>query len=321
MAKFKVVLTDNIFTDLENERKMLAEADAELIIVPAGEDIIPYVKDADAVIDTYVKITEEIVEHMEKCQLVIRNGIGLDTIDVEACTKKGIMVSNIPHYCSDEASTHTMALMLATVRKLKLLNKSVNNGKWDVKVGIPIYSLLEKTLGLVGFGKIPRLVAEKARAFGLNIVAYDPFVSKEDMGACFVRKVELEDLVKESDIISLHTPLTKETYEMFDINMFEKMKTTAYIINTSRGPVIKEEDLIYALENHMIAGAGLDLLTKDALDSENPLLKMDNVIITPHAAWYSEESTIRRKTQMIESVISVLQGGKPAVLCNNPIKG
>lgn len=320
MAQFKVVLTDNIFSDLEKESKRLEEVGAELVIVPAGEDIIPYVKDADAVIDTYTKITAEIVDEMEKCRLVIRNGIGIDTIDVEACTKKGIMVSNIPHYCSDEASTHTMALILAVTRKLKILNKSVCDGRWDVKAGIPIYSLLDKTLGLVGFGKIPRLVAEKSRAFGLKIISYDPFVSKEDMEACFVRKVELEELIKESDIISLHTPLTNETREMFDIKMFEKMKSTAYIINTSRGPVIKEADLVFALKNHIIAGAGLDLLTKDALDKENPLVELDNVIITPHAAWYSEESTIRRKTQMIDSVIAVLKGGEPAVLCNNPAR-
>lgn len=316
MSKFKVVLTDNIFSDLEKEREMLKAIDAELVIVPSGEDIIPYVKDADAVIDTYIKITADIVEHMEKCRLVIRNGIGIDTIDVDACTKKGIMVANIPHYCSDEASTHTMSLMLAVTRKLKVLNKSVCNGRWDVKAAIPVYSLSEKTLGLVGFGKIPRLVAEKARAFGLNIVSYDPFVSKEDMSACFVKKVDLDTLVRESDIISLHTPLTDETRGLFNLEKFEQMKSSAYIINTSRGPVINEKDLAYALEHNMIAGAGLDLLTNDAVEAESALLKMDNVIITPHAAWYSEESTVRRKTQMIESVIAVLQGGKPYALCN-----
>ncbi len=316
MSKFKVVLTDNIFSNLDNERERLKAIDAELVIVPPGENIIPYVKDADAVIDTYVKITEDIVENMEKCKLVIRNGIGIDTIDVTACTKKGIMVANIPHYCSDEASTHTMALMLAVTRKLKTLNKSVCKGIWDVKTAIPVYSLSEKTLGLVGFGKIPRLVAEKARAFGLNIVSYDPFVTKEDMGACFVKKVELDTLIRESDIISLHTPLTPETKGMFNLERFKQMKKTAYIINTSRGSVINEEDLLYALQHNIIAGAGLDLLTNDAL-GDSLLLKMDNVIVTPHAAWYSEESTIRRKTQMIDSVISVLQGGKPDALCNN----
>ena len=320
MAKFKVVLTDNIFPDLEIEKNMLAEIDAEFVEVPKGENIAEYVRDADAVIDTYAKISADLIACMEKCKLVIRNGIGVDTIDVDACTEKGIMVANIPHYCSDEAATHTMALMLASTRKLKLLDSSVAEGRWAAKEAAPLFSLHGKKLGLIGFGKIPRLVAEKARAFGLLVSAYDPMVSEENMNACFVEKAAFETIVRESDIISLHCPLNDQTRNLFNMDVFKQMKSTAYLINTARGPVVNEEDLICALEKGMIAGAGLDVLMENEVDPENPLLKMKQVIITPHAAWYSEEAILRRRTQTIESVISVLKGGEPMSLCNRKMR-
>lgn len=316
MPKYTVVMTDNIFPNLDIEREMLSEVDAEIIEVPKGADAAEYVKNADAVINTYVQVGADLIDQMEKCKLVIRNGIGVDTIDVNACTSKGIMVSNIPHYCSDEAATHTMALMLASVRKLKKLDASVARGEWSAKIAAPVFSLPGKKLGLVGFGKIPRAVAEKARAFGLCISAYDPFVSAEDMQACSVEKVDFEQMVRESDIISIHCPLNNQTRNLFNMETFRKMKRTAYLINAARGPIVNEQDLISALESGLIAGAGLDVLTENAVDKENPLLRMEQVVITPHAAWYSEESMVRRRVQTIESVIAALQGGEPKWLCN-----
>jgi len=320
VAEFTVVLTDNIFPDLDLERNMLKSVGASFIEVPKGEPLDAYVADADAVINTYAEVSAEVIEKMTRCKLVIRNGIGVDTIDVDACTRKGIMVANVPHYCSDEAATHTMALMLATVRKLKSLNQSVINGHWEAKRAAPIFSLPGKKLGLVGFGKIPRLVAEKARAFGLQIMASDPYVSREDMSASLVEKVDFDELISQSDIVSIHCPLTEQTRNLFNIRVFQQMKPGAYLINTARGPIVNEEDLICALERGMIAGAGLDVLEKNAVDLNNPLLEMEQVIITPHAAWYSEESIVRRRVQTIESVIAVLQGGEPGSLCNKEVR-
>jgi len=314
--KYKVVLTDNIFPDLILERNMLTKIDAELFCVTDPSTLKEACIDADAVINTYEQVTNEIIENMKKCKLIIRNGIGVNTIDVDACNKKGIMVANIPTYCLDEVATHAMALILTLARKITILNDTVKKGEWDVKNAIPVYSLQNKTLGLVGFGKIPRLVYEKAKPFGLNVVIYDPYVSDESAAYAGVKKVEMDALIKTSDYISLHCPLTPETKNLFNKGAFRKMKNTAYIINTSRGPVINEEDLIEALQNGEIAGAGLDVLTKDEVDIDNPLLKMHNVIITPHAAWYSEESIVRRRTQTIESVIDVLLGGEPASWVN-----
>jgi len=316
VSKFKVVLTDNIFPDLIMEREMLAKVDAELIEVTESANVGPECEDADAVIDTYELVPAEMIEKMTKCKLIIRNGIGVNTIDVDAATKKGIMVANVPTYCLDEVATHAITLMLAVARKITKLNDSVKSGVWDVKVATPVYSLQGKTLGLVGFGKIPRLVKEKSVPFGMNVVIYDPYVTDEQAAEAGVKKVGIEELIKTSDFISIHCPLTPETRGMFNEAAFKKMKKTAYIINTARGPVIKEEDLIAALQNGEIAGAGLDVLTSDAVDINNPLLKMDNVIVTPHAAWYSEESIVTRRRQTIESVISVLEGDEPLSLVN-----
>ena len=321
MSKFKVVLTDNIFPDLIMEREMLAKVDAELIEVTESANVGPECEDADAVIDTYEQIPAEMIEKMTKCKLIIRNGIGVNTIDVDACTKKGIMVANVPTYCLDEVATHAMTLMLSSARKITKLNDSVKSGVWDVKVGTPVYSLQGKTLGLVGFGKIPRLVKEKSVPFGMNVIIYDPYVSAEAAEQAGAKKVEIDELIEQSDFISIHCPLTPETRGMFNKEAFKKMKKTAYIINTARGPVINEPDLIEALRNGEIAGAGLDVLMSDKVDKSNPLLAMDNVIITPHAGWYSEESIVTRRRQTVESVISVLEGGEPLSLINRKALG
>lgn len=316
MAKFKVVFTDNIFPDLSIEQTMLAAVDAEVIEVPRGEDPVPYIKDADAVVNTYMKVPAEMIDAMEKCKLVIRNGIGIDPIDVEACTRRGIMVANVPHYCSEEVAVHTMALMLAVTRKLKVFRGSMEKGVWGAKPAMPIFSLENKTLGLIGFGKIPRLVAEKAKVFGMKVMAYDPFVTEEDMAGAGVQKGTLEEVAQAGDVVSIHCPLNAQTRGIFDRKMFERMKPTAFLINAARGPVVVEKDLISALEDGLIAGAGLDVLEKDEITGDHPLLKMDNVILTPHVAWYSEESIVRRREQTMESVVLVLQGKKPVSLCN-----
>ena len=316
MAKFKVVLTDNIFPDLIIERNMLAEVGAEFIEAKDASKIKEECKDADAVVNTYLQMTPEIINSMEKCKLIIRNGVGVNTIDVDACNTKGIMVANIPNYCLDEVATHAIALLLAVSRKIIILHDSVRQGVWDVKNAIPVFSLQEKVLGLAGFGKIPRLVNEKAKAFGLKVIAFDPYVTKENAGEAGVQKVELDELLAKSDFISIHCPLTGETKGMFNRESFKKMKASAFIINTSRGPVINESDLVDALKEGRIAGAGLDVLEKDEINLNNPLLKMNNVVITPHSAWYSEEAMVRRRTQTIDSVISVLKGGEPESLVN-----
>ena len=316
MSRFKVVLTDNIFPDLDIEREMLKNVDAQLVEVTDPKTLADEMKDADAVINTYAQLEAEMIEGMDHCRLVIRNGIGLNTIDVDACNRKGIMVGNIPTYCIEEVATHAVAHILTLNRKMIPYDKSVRTGVWDVKKGIPIHSVVGATLGLVGFGKIPRLVATRAMALGMNIITYDPFVSAEEAKSAGAEKVEMDDLLAKSDFISIHCPLTPDTRGMFDYAAFQAMKDGAYIINTARGPIINEPDLVRALEDGLIGGAGLDVLMDDHGGAGNPLFRFDNVVRTPHAAWYSEESILRRRTQTVESVIEVLEGREPFSFVN-----
>lgn len=311
MSKFKVVLTDNIFPDLIIEREMLDKVDAELIEVTDLSTLAEEVKDADAVINTYAEMTPDIINGMQQCKMIIRNGIGVNTIDVPTCNDKGIMVGNIPTYCIEEVATHAIALMLTLNRKIFLYNKSVRSGVWDVKKGMPINSVVGGTLGLVGFGRIPRLINERAQPLGLKVLAYDPYVSAEDAAAVGAQKAEMDQIISESDFISIHCPLTPDTKGMFNYEAFQAMKDSAYLINTARGPIVNEPDLVRALEEGLIGGAGLDVLMEDKGQAEHPLYAFENVIITPHAAWYSETSILRRRTQTVESVIEVLEGREP----------
>lgn len=316
MSKYKVVLTDNIFPDLIIEREMLDKVDAELIEVTDPSTLADEVKDADAVINTYAEMTPEIIGGMEKCKMIIRNGIGVNTINVDACNEKGIMVGNIPTYCIEEVATHAITLMLTLNRKIFHYNKSVRSGVWDVKKGMPIQSVVGATLGLVGFGRIPRLINDRAQALGMNVLAYDPFVTAENAAEAGATKAEMDQIIAESDFISIHCPLTPDTKGMFDYDAFKAMKDSAYIINTARGPVINEPDLVRALEDGLIGGAGLDVLMEDKGQKEHPLYAFENVIITPHAAWYSETAILRRRTQTVDSVIEVLAGREPTSYLN-----
>ncbi len=316
MRKHKVVLTDNIFPDLDIEREMLGRIDAELVEVTDPATLADEVRDADAVINTYAQLPAEIISGMERCKLVIRNGIGVNTIDVDACNAKGIMVGNIPTYCIEEVATHAISLMLTLNRKIHLYNRTVREGIWDVKEGMKINSVVGATLGLVGFGNIPRLINKQAQALGMSVLAYDPFVSAESIAETGATKAEMDQIIAESDFISIHCPLTPETRGMFNYEVFSAMKETAYLINTARGPIVNEPDLVRALREGLIAGAGLDVLMEDKGQAEHPLYESENCIITPHAAWYSETSILRRRTQTVDSVIEVLEGREPHSFLN-----
>ena len=279
MSKFKVVLTDNIFPDLDIENEMLSKVDAELVEVTDLANLANEVKDADAVINTYAQMTPEIIGGMDKCKLIIRNGIGVNTIDVDACNTKGIMVANIPTYCIEEVATHAITLMLTLNRKIFLYNRTVREGIWDVKEGMKINSVVGATLGLVGFGRIPRLINDRAQALGMKVLAYDPFVTAENAAEAGATKAEMDQIIAESDFISIHCPLIPDTRGMFNYDVFKAMKDSAYLINTARGPIVNEPDLVRALEEGLIGGAGLDVLMEDKGQTEHPLYKFENCII------------------------------------------
>jgi len=317
--KFKVAVTDYVFPNLEIERKELKKIGADLIESTDSdeESIIEAARDADAILNCYAELTPRVIESLKNCKVIARYGIGVNNVNMLTATKKGIIVTNVPDYCIEEVSDHALALILACARKICQLNKTVKSGKWDFKNYRPIYRLKGQTLGIVSFGKIPRRLVEKVSAYKFKIISYDPYVDKEIVVKYNVKLVTFENLLKESDIVSIHAPLTKETKGMFGSEQFKLMKNSAYLINTARGGLIKDNDLAQALKKGEIAGAGLDVLEDENVDSHHPLVNLENVIITPHSAFYSEQALKDLQYKAVQEVIRVLIGERPKS-CVNP---
>ncbi|WP_422124417.1 C-terminal binding protein [Planococcus sp. X10-3] len=322
MSPFKVVVTDYEYSTFAPEEAVLDKLGIKLTFeqCKTEEDVIAACKDADALINQYAPITRNVIEQLDNCKVISRYGVGFNTIDVDAATEKGIIVGNVTDYCLDEVSNHAMALLLSLARKVTLLNDAVKNGNWDFKVAVPIYRLQGKTLGLVGFGNIPQTVARKAKAFDLNVIAYDPFVAPEVAAAQGVQLVTLDELCERSDYLSVHVPLNAHTEGMISRKEFAMMKKEAFIINTARGPIIDEQALIEALQAGEIAGAGLDVLETEPIAADNPLLAMNNVILNPHSAFYSVEAETELKRKTAENVADVLSGYYPTYLVNRAVK-
>lgn len=322
MSNFKVVITDYEFSTLAPEEEVLATVDAELIRAQCKteDEVIKAAKGADALINQYAPISRKVLEALPNLKVVSKYGVGVNTVDIDAATENGIMVANVPDYCMDEVSDHAIALMIASARKIVRLNNEVKAGNWDFKVSVPIFGLRGRVLGLVALGRIPQTLVKKAQAFGIKVIAYDPFIAEGVAKNLEVELVELNELCKRSDFISVHAPLTEVTRGMISDEQFDLMKKEAFIINTARGPIIDEKALIHALEVGKIAGAGIDVTEEEPIQKDNPLLKMDNVIISPHAAWYSEESQLELKTKTAQNVADVLAGYYPTYLFNKEVK-
>ena len=312
---YKVVITDCDHPSVEIEKEIFSEIDLEFLLAYCNteNEVIEAAKDADGIINQYAPITRRVIESLQRCKVIARYGVGVDNIDVEAATEHKIIVANVPDYCVDEVSTHTMALILACARGITLLNNKIEEKKWDFTLAKPLFRTQGKTLGLFGLGRIAKMVAQKASGFGFKIIAYDPYVSKVDDE---IELVEFSQLLSDSDFVSIHVPLTTETRYSFGENELKKMKKTAYLINTSRGSIIDEKNLHLALKEKWIAGAALDVMEKEPPNWENLLPKLDNLIITPHISFYSEESYIELKTKTAEAVLSVLKGKLPRAMVN-----
>jgi D-3-phosphoglycerate dehydrogenase len=313
MARFRVYVTDYEYETLENERKVLSQIDADFVPLQCktDEDVISKAKDADALLVQYAPITEKVFEELKNLKIVVRYGVGVDCVDTEAAQRHGVYVCNVPDYGVEEVSTHAMALILDSIRKITIMSNILKHGTWDYKLSKPIYRTTKLTLGIAGFGRIPREVARKARPFGFNIIVYDPYVSDKILNQCDVTKVDFETLLRKSDIITVHTPLTKDTYHLFDQEAFSKMIKGSYIVNTSRGPVINEEALVNAIDKGILASAALDVTEAEPINKDSRLLKLDNVIITPHMAWYSEEAQVDLQRKAAEEIARVFTGNKP----------
>ena len=321
-AKAKVVLTDYVWESLDVEKKILAGlGDLVPLQTKKPEDFLSQAADCDALLNTYAgPITADVMAKMPKCRIIARYGIGVDTIDLDAATVAGIIVTNNPTYCIEEVAEHTMALLLDSARKIAFYDRQVRAGTWAVPPGKPLYRLVGRTLGLVGFGNIARQVAVRAAAFGMKILYADPFV-KDGQFSEPGKKVELTELYQASDFVSVHPPLTPQTRGMINDDAFSKMKPGAVLINCSRGPVVDTAALVRALDAKKIAGCALDTTDPEPLPDPHPLRGRDNVIINPHVAWYSETAMVGLQAGAPNEVRRVLSGEWPINVVNKAVKG
>ncbi|AUV80373.1 C-terminal binding protein [Salinigranum rubrum] len=317
----KVVVTDYDFPDLALERELAAEAGVELAAAQARTpaEVVEAAEGADALLVQYAQVDRSVFEALD-LTAVGRYGIGVDSVDLDAATEHGVRVLNVPAYCLDEVSTHAFALLLACVRKVARYDREIRDGRWDWTVAKPIHRFGGGTLGLAGFGKIPRELGRRASAFDLDVIAYDPYVDADEMADHGVTKVDFDALLDRSDFVSVHVPLTDETRHLFDARAFERMNDDAIIVNTSRGATVDVRALHDALRDEELAGAGIDVMPEEPPEY-TALFDRDEVVCTPHVAWYSEESYEELRRTVTRDVLGVLRGDDPEHLVNTAVDG
>lgn len=319
MSNYKVFMTDSIFPDTKIEEEELSKIGAKLVLSSRKEPevFISEGHDCDAMLVVYAQVGAEVINSLEKCKIIVRTGIGFNNIDLEAASEKKIMVANVPDYCQDEVADHTLALFLAGVRKIAYLNTKVKSGIWDVNEAKPIPRLSSKKYGIIGCGAIGLKVAQRAKSFGMEVYGYDPYLPDEKFQEEGIIKVStLDEFYPLVDYFSLHVPLMDATHHMINLESMKKMKPEAFFVNTSRGPLVNEEDLYEALSQKMIAGAGLDVLNTEPPAQPFPLAKFDNVILTPHAAFVSEEAIPELRRKAAQEIVRTLTEGKPKYWVN-----
>lgn len=319
MGKFKVVYTDNIYKDNEIEYRRFAEAGYDFSVASSHdkETLKKECADADAVMLSFIEMDEELINSLQKCKVIVRCGMGFNNVDIPAATKRGIMVANVQKYCLDEVSDHAVALMLTLIRKTAYLSRLLREGIWDPAKARPIPRLKDLTLCLYGLGGISSRFATKAKAFGMHVAAYDPFLPAEYFEQMGVERIAEEDeLFRRADVLSVHLPLNKSTAKIINAEKLAMMKPTAIFLNLARGGLVDEEALIKALQDGKLGGAGLDVLADEFPSVDNPLFQMDNVIVSPHIAYYSEGSDVDLRNYAINQVIGALENGAPEFFLN-----
>jgi D-3-phosphoglycerate dehydrogenase len=275
------------------------------------DEIVDAVGDAEAlVVDVNTPVPAAVFEQCEGLEIVARAGVGVDGVDISAAADHGVTVTNVPEYCREEVSTHAVSLLLASVRRLNVYDRAVKGGEWTWTDGQPIHRLAGETVGFLSFGQLAKATAEKLAGFDCRIVAADPFVDSEEMADYGVDKVGFDELLDVADHVSIHAPLTDETYHLFDREAFERMSDTSVLVNVGRGGIVDEEALAWALANNEIAAAALDVIEDEPL-TDSPLADRDDVILTPHAAFYSEESIGELNERIATDILTVLAGDRP----------
>lgn len=300
---------DHESVDIERDVLRAITNDVQWLSCSTEEEVIEHCKEADGVIVQYAPFTRKVFENLPNLKVIARYGVGVDTIDLQAASEHGVQVCNVPDYGVNEVSDHAFALIMALARKIVLMNESVKRNEWDYQKSIPIHRLEEQTLGVIGLGRIGNALAEKAHGLGMDVIGFDNSRGRKYFPS-FVKSVSFEELLRKSDIISIHIPLNEATRDLISTREFQLMKDGAYIVNTSRGGIIDEEALIEALEQKQIAGAALDVFEKEP-PLNKKLFQFDNFIGTPHMAWYSIEASQELKRKAAEEVVRVLTNKQP----------
>ncbi len=314
MPQLQIVLTDTGFPDSDIEKQILSALDAQLTVAKCRteDDVLAAARDADALLVQWAPITRRVIGQLTRCRFISRYGVGVDMIDLDAARERGIRVSNVPDFCAEEVASHTLCFLLAVGKKMFWQDRLMRQGQWSVVSTIgPISRFQGQTLGIIGVGRIGRRFAQMAAPLGFRIIGYDAFPAAD------VSPVELTDMdtvLRQSDYLSLHTPLVKETHHLMNAQNFAKLKPGAFLINVSRGGVVDTAALVEALEKGKIAGAALDVFEQEPLPASHPLLKMDNVVLTPHLASYSLEAALQLRQDTAKRVVEFFQGTLKACL-------
>jgi len=307
--------------DVYEESKVLAVPGVEFVLrgeCRTPEQVLEAVREAHAALCIREPYTREVFAGASQLQVVVRYGIGLDTVDVDAATDFGVIVAHFPDYCVREVANHALALMLTCARKVIQFDNKLRTEGWHAarSVRSPMGTIHGETLGLIAFGNIARALAQRGQSLEMQIVSYDPFVEPRIFEEAGVESVSLGELAERSDYVSCHLPLTAETRGMLDKAFFDRMKPTAYFINTSRGAVVKEPDLIAALRSQSIAGAGLDVFESEPIDPHHPICSVDNAVLTPHLASFADKTKASRDRRVAQAALAALRGDLPEFVAN-----
>lgn len=308
MAKYQVVVTDQVFPTVDVERELLAGIDAELTVLSGDiETVLRSARDADALLNTYLPFDEAAIAQLRRSKIIARYGIGVDNIDLPAAAARNIVVTNVPDYCVEEVATHALAMILSLLRKLPEADRRTREGQWGVGELGPISRVSEQTIGLIGYGRIGRRLSAVLGELGATMIVYDPYLPEDPPG---VRRVSLDELLSSAHVVSLHAPLTDETRGIIDAAALRGMKSSAVLVNTSRGPLVVLDDLLAALKTGEIRAAGLDVFEQEPPDAAQ-FRDVPNLLASPHIAFYSESAIRESQTKAATQVINVLTGKAP----------
>ena len=319
-----VVITDYDFADVSVETEILETAGAEVVALQAKQesDLFDIAPRCAAMMNQYARIGHETITRMKRCEVIARYGVGVDIVDVDAATDKGILVTNVQDYCTEEVADHAIALWLTLARKLPDYDRATHAGIWQWQSGQPVYRIRGRTMGIVSLGKIGQAILARARAFGVTVIAYDPFLPTDVAANIGVELVNKADLLARSDYLLMQAPMTPDTHHFLSDAEFAAMKPGAILVNTGRGPTVDNAALFRALDEGHLAAAGLDDPEEEPAKranwspDDNPLFKHPKVIVTPHAAYYSEESILAARVKAATQVAKVLTGQEPDYTVN-----